>query len=361
MRTRGNSQIKRIVAVVIVLLAVLLLGLAARSAVAVQGERSESGCEMRIDLPVQQCDQPGLDELFLNGVPVNRYFLLLEGELLAVADDPYDLAGLVMSAARRYVDDETVYCSLADPKQVQICYGKVSALSNADFDSAREQLQERLQVMTVVQNRTLEIVPFDRVMVKDASRDASLPAEVTTPGKDGVREIITSTSFLNGSLDGVEMSEEVLEEPVTQIESVGTRVELPPEPEVQEQTSEYIWPAEGRISSRFGYRKIAVGSTYHKGIDIAVNTGTDVKAAKDGTVIYSGWESGYGYLVKLEHEDGDITYYGHNSSLLVSVGDQVSQGDVIARSGNTGRSTGPHLHFEIRLNGAAVDPLDYLP
>jgi murein DD-endopeptidase MepM/ murein hydrolase activator NlpD len=98
----------------------------------------------------------------------------------------------------------------------------------------------------------------------------------------------------------------------------------------------------------------------HEGIDIAVPTGTPVWAAAAGTVIYSGWLGGYGNLVVVDHGNGLATAYAHNSALLVAVGQVVAQGDTIALAGSTGHSSGPHVHFEVRVNGVAVDPLLYL-
>jgi murein DD-endopeptidase MepM/ murein hydrolase activator NlpD len=98
----------------------------------------------------------------------------------------------------------------------------------------------------------------------------------------------------------------------------------------------------------------------HEGIDIAVPEGTPVAAAAAGTVIYAGWLGGYGNLVVVDHGGGLSTAYGHNSGFVASVGDQVAQGETISYSGNTGNSSGPHVHFEVRVDGAAVDPLGYL-
>ncbi|HEY6054763.1 MAG TPA: M23 family metallopeptidase, partial [Gaiellaceae bacterium] len=116
------------------------------------------------------------------------------------------------------------------------------------------------------------------------------------------------------------------------------------------------WPVAGPVTSPFGWR----WGRMHEGIDIAVPSGTPVHAAAGGTVIYAGWESGYGNFVVLDHGGGIATAYGHNTSVAVAVGQQVSQGQVIAYSGSTGHSTGPHVHFEVRVNGNAVDPLGYL-
>jgi murein DD-endopeptidase MepM/ murein hydrolase activator NlpD len=116
------------------------------------------------------------------------------------------------------------------------------------------------------------------------------------------------------------------------------------------------WPVSGPVTSGFGSR----WGRMHEGIDIAVGEGTPVHAAASGTVIYAGWLEGYGNLVVIDHGNGLSTAYGHNSSLASSLGQSVAAGQVIAYSGSTGHSTGPHVHFEVRLNGSPVDPLGYL-
>jgi murein DD-endopeptidase MepM/ murein hydrolase activator NlpD len=122
-----------------------------------------------------------------------------------------------------------------------------------------------------------------------------------------------------------------------------------------------LWPVTSRhLSSLFGYRTLLGQFEFHNGIDIPVWYGTKVCATKDGKVVKAGWQAGLGYTVELEHEMGFTTIYGHNSRLLVKVGDEVKAGDVISLSGSTGRSTGPHLHYEMRLDGTVVDPLKYL-
>ena len=120
-----------------------------------------------------------------------------------------------------------------------------------------------------------------------------------------------------------------------------------------------IRPMSGTITSRFG----AVSSrrvSKHTGLDIAASTGTKIKACAGGTVTFSGYKGSYGYMVVINHGNGVETYYGHCSKLYVKAGQQVKQGDVIAAVGNTGNSTGPHLHLEIRLNGVAYNPQNYL-
>lgn len=115
-------------------------------------------------------------------------------------------------------------------------------------------------------------------------------------------------------------------------------------------------PIKGVLTSKFGEQR---GGYYHKGIDLAANIGTKIGAALDGVVKFSGYNGGYGNVVMLDHDGGMETVYAHCSSLNVSAGEHVSKGDVIAEVGNTGDSTGPHLHFEIRVNGSPIDPLTY--
>ena len=138
--------------------------------------------------------------------------------------------------------------------------------------------------------------------------------------------------------------------------------------ETEEKLQEYLdsiptlWPVVGRISDKFGYRTdpFTRKKTYHEGLDIAASSGTDIKAAADGKVIFSGQKSGYGNVVILEHDHQIKTVYAHASKLLVEAGQQVQKGDEIAKVGSTGRSTGPHLHFEVLVGGTPVDPLEYL-
>ena len=118
----------------------------------------------------------------------------------------------------------------------------------------------------------------------------------------------------------------------------------------------FIWPVHGVVTSSYGWR----WGRMHEGIDIAVGSGTPVVSAAAGTVIVAGWLGGYGNLVVVDHGNGIATAYGHNSTVTVGTGQYVAQGQLIAYSGNTGNSTGPHVHFEVRINGAAVDPFGYL-
>src|ERR1043166_2056556 len=119
----------------------------------------------------------------------------------------------------------------------------------------------------------------------------------------------------------------------------------------------FLWPVTGTINSGFGPR----GATFHDGIDIAAAEGTPIRAIERGEVIYSDQLRGYGNIVIVRHPDGLVSVYAHNEINLVKQGQSVSRGDTVARVGSTGRVTGPHLHFEIRKNNTAQDPLRVLP
>lgn len=131
---------------------------------------------------------------------------------------------------------------------------------------------------------------------------------------------------------------------------------------VRELENTYLWPLQGRITSYFGRRNLGMGtSSFHRGVDVAAPYGSTITAARTGTVAFAGWSTqGYGYLVKIRHAGGAETWYGHNSKILVRVGQYVRQGEPIGLVGSTGISTGPHLHFELHERGRPVDPLSQL-
>ena len=120
-----------------------------------------------------------------------------------------------------------------------------------------------------------------------------------------------------------------------------------------------IKPVSGTITSRFGSVS-SIRSSVHTGLDIGASTGTPILAAASGTVVYSGWKSSYGYLITIDHGNNVLTYYAHCSALYKSVGEYVTQGETIAAVGSTGNSTGPHLHIEVRVNGVAYNPANYI-
>ena len=123
-------------------------------------------------------------------------------------------------------------------------------------------------------------------------------------------------------------------------------------------TTPSIWPSAGYVSSPYGLR--FDGTEFHQGIDIAADMGAPIVATADGVVTAAGWNGGYGNMVDVDHGGGIVTRYGHASALAVTVGQQVRRGEVIAYVGSTGRSTGPHVHYEVRVDGQPVNPAGYL-
>lgn len=171
----------------------------------------------------------------------------------------------------------------------------------------------------------------------------------------GVRKVIADVHYLNDKEVSREiLKEELLVEAVAKVVERGTKV--PPT---------YIKPLSGGlITSGYGYRprpNVAGATSNHPAIDWATPTGTPIYASSGGTVSKAGWIGSYGYAVYIDHEDGKQTRYAHLSRIQVTVGQKVRQGERIALSGNTGASTGPHVHFEIRVHGTPVNPLNYVP
>jgi len=213
--------------------------------------------------------------------------------------------------------------------------------------------------MTVVQQeRYVDEVQFD-IEYTDTNTLYKGDYKVTSPGTFGAADVVANVTYINGTETEREiLSSVTLREPVTEYRLQGTK-----ERPTWHPTGTFRWPTSGRITSYFGGRKSpgGIGSTNHKGIDIAAPRGTPVYAADGGTVTYSGWMSGYGYTIRIDHGNGYVTYYAHNSSLVAKVGQHVYKGQQIAKVGSTGNSTGNHCHFEIRYNGVAKNPLNYLP
>ena len=230
-----------------------------------------------------------------------------------------------------------------DPKILRV--GDVLTISNA---------VPYLTVVNVERQRYVQDVPYQVEYTDDASMYQG-EYKVTSPGVYGKADMTANVTYINGEETEREVVASVtLSQPVTEQQLRGTK-----ERPTWYPTGSFSWPCTGILTSRFGYRSL-LGSTYHSGIDIGNSYGTSIYASDGGTVTYSGWMSGYGYLIIIDHGNGYQTYYGHNSSLVASLGQKVHKGQLIARMGSTGRSTGNHCHFGIKLNGTFVNPLNYL-
>lgn len=232
--------------------------------------------------------------------------------------------------------------------------------SNPDIDLGKVKIGQELMLMIpkpYINVKSIEVASYEKKIPFETQYETSVDmyqgnTKVVEEGVEGKKKIYVQIE----KIDGVEqekhiLKEEILEEPVMKVVARGTK-----ERPKTMATGKLMTPARGRISSNFGAR----WGTIHEGIDIAMPEGTDVKAADGGKVTFSGVQSGYGNIVIIDHENGYETRYGHNSKLLVKAGDRVYKGQVISKSGNTGRSTGPHLHLEVRKNGVPVNPKGYI-
>jgi murein DD-endopeptidase MepM/ murein hydrolase activator NlpD len=196
-----------------------------------------------------------------------------------------------------------------------------------------------------------ESIPYKTEIVKDNSM-WTWDQKVKQPGEKGSKEVAAEVLFENGlEISQTVLGEKVLKEPVTRVVARGTKAEV-----AFRGSGRFVWPTVGQITSPYGNR----GREFHTGIDIGQSKGAPVRASNGGTVTFAGRRGGYGNLVIINHGGGIETYYAHNSSITVSVGQQVEKGQQIATVGSTGRSSGCHVHFEIRVNGSPVNPLNYL-
>lgn len=203
------------------------------------------------------------------------------------------------------------------------------------------------ELSVVMEQQSIYEEDFTKVEYIDNDSWYTTREEVRQEGTVGRHRVTDRVTYENGvETARSQIAEEILVESQPKIIERGTIT--PPT---------YIMPiSNGRFTSGFKKR----WGRMHKGIDWACPIGTAVKASCSGTVVQSGWSNGYGYCVTLRHPDGFQTRYGHLKKTLVTVGQKVEQGEKIALSGNTGRSTGPHVHFEIIINGSQVDPFKYL-
>lgn len=361
-------------------------------------------------IPLSQVETYLFDQI---GEVMKSSVVTVNGEMLGAVDDAPALEAMLDSIKAPYVNENTVSAEFAEPFAVTREYTPTASLrevselkavltSNtmeqvdytvqagdtfSDIANSRGLLVEELAVLNPeVSIDSLQIgqvltvsqaVPFLSVRTVDhVTYDGPVPfpveevpdgtlykgdSRILTEGVDGFATYTADVTFLNGEeQERVILSSDVHTEPVTQVVAVGTK----PRPRTMA-TGSFIWPLSGRITSGFGGRNIFGSYSFHSGLDIGAPYGTSIKAADGGKVIFAGAGTGsnwsYGNFVQIDHENGLKTIYGHCSSLCVKAGERVYQGQVIAKVGSTGRSTGNHCHFQVKVNGTTVNPYNYLP
>ena len=243
-----------------------------------------------------------------------------------------------------------------------LCCEEKLTVTSVDYEKIKDYVSEmilpkgEIVEYTSVKISVQEELPFLTEISYDPTRYAD-EILVLSEGSVGALESVYEVFYENGVEVRRELSSQsILYDPVNRKEQRGT---LPD----GAATGIFAWTTgEGYISSPFGYRYLFDEYQLHSGIDIAVPVGTPLYAGDGGTVIISGDRgNSYGIYVAIDHGNGFVTYYGHMSKTAVKKGDKVNKGDLIGWSGETGRVTGPHVHYEFRYNGTRVNPANYLP
>lgn len=283
--------------------------------------------------------------------------LKVNGEtVMAVDCEDITLRGIANYTLNRFSTGDEKECSFALPVTVEDGYYPQSMVCS--LSEASDYLHT-LDVKTVKTEKYVSELPFETVRTESNSYLKGY-VRVTSAGVNGSADVTADVTYLNGVEAGRVILESVtLTEPVAQQETVGTAtVSKTESAQYASGKAMFCWPLERvsrqRITSYWG------DGRGHKAIDISTPTGTAVYAGLGGTVTKAMYRSDYGYFVVIDHGNGYSTLYAHTSELFVSVGQVVEKGEKIAHSGSTGQSTGPHLHFEVRINGVRVNPMGYI-
>lgn len=224
---------------------------------------------------------------------------------------------------------------IAMQKEMKITYKYYDILLNDEKIESVDTKEEAEEIINSMNNQNEE-----EISLSIAERTTNNPEEISTNDLE-----VAKTTISNTISNTIEQKTEE-EEKAKGIANVnGIKIA--------------VLPVQGTISSRYGVSSRIRVST-HTGLDIAATTGTPINVVSDGTVTFAGWSGSYGKLVKIDHGNGVETWYAHTSKMYVTAGEQVSAGETIAAVGSTGNSTGPHLHFEIRINGKTVNPQNYV-
>jgi murein DD-endopeptidase MepM/ murein hydrolase activator NlpD len=286
---------------------------------------------------------------------------------LYVADDQQAIEAV--NAAKNYYGDPK-----ADPTVTRVYTSEEISISNAQVGLSEVMSQEEATAMllfgstkvkadakplitvNVERDRTeREILPYGVVKQENSSLSRG-EENVISEGTDGIHDVTYKLTEVNGVMTSSEpLESNVIVAAVDQVIEVGTQYYIASRSDGGG-SGILGWPADGMITSRFGWRSRG----WHSGIDVAAPVGTTIFAADPGTVICADEESGYGLVIRVDHGDGLVTVYAHCAEFFVEVGDAVDRNTAIAAIGMTGTTTGPHVHFEVLVDGQAVNPLDYL-
>ncbi len=307
-------------------------------------------------------DEKALERAMLDAVPETARFYVISagGKVIGGMESTVQARRIIEEVLAGYRFNNIFRTGFVQDISIVYSLAPVSQLTGGE--AFRQKLEEmidngELLIEYTCTTKITESIPYETETVDDDTLyyDRS---KVLTAGVEGKVVRTVELTLVRGEETARRViSNEIIQDPVNEVLAVGSM----DKPSYASKGS-FIWPTSGVITSYFGPRSVSVGSSFHKGLDIADAYGTPIYAADGGEVIYSDWLGGYGYLIQIRHDNGDVSYYGHNSRLVAQVGDLVAQGDLISYMGNSGVSSGAHLHFEVRLGGEVqTDPLPMLP
>ncbi len=315
----------------------------------VQLDEAALSCRMAFGPVEEDFESQLTDRLLIAGGLRSQHLIYVDGRAVCGFETRSEAVSAV-AELRSFVNATTVSASL--DSELAIAEGIADP---ALLQAGQSALLEAVTLRTTESLLQDVYIPHDVHIITDDSMFLD-ERRVLVAGRDGHEQTEFLLSRENGRLTGYEQLETVvIDRAVTEVVKVGTRERL--------STGSYVWPVDDcYITSFFGNRSVAIGSNNHKGMDMASYQGAPIYASDGGKVIYADNYGGYGNMLKIEHDNGDITFYAHCHKLLVSEGDTVEQGELIAEMGSTGVSSGVHLHFEYHPDGgAAADPMEVLP
>lgn len=370
---------------------------------------SQVDYQFKLSLRADLSDEKEIEQYFYGqlGDELRRYEVVVSGRSMGAVEDEQAFWDMLAELKQKYTNENTLSTELLDTVDVRTVYDAEQVLSIEEMRAALESTAADDSTYTVARGDTFNAIAYghdmttddlkalnptvdiQRLMVGDVlnvkeqtpalsirtvdhiqyTEEIPAPQEVRedpsmfkgeskilTEGTPGQSLVTADVTYINGVEESRNvLSTQVQQEATPTVKAVGTK-----QKPTTASTGRLSWPVRGRVTSRFGSRRIFGRTSFHSGIDIAAPSGTAIRAADGGKVTFAGRKGSYGKLVIITHDNGTQTYYGHNSSLLVSAGDRVKKGQTIAKCGSTGRSTGPHCHFEVRINGKAVNPMKYL-
>jgi murein DD-endopeptidase MepM/ murein hydrolase activator NlpD len=314
-------------------------------------------------------DEAALKDTLIDtdAISVSAYEIIVNGEPIVNVATRATADTLLDNILKSYSSENTTAAVWADTVTLSAAKVELGSLTS-EAEATDLLLGSGDPAAALVKVQTTEVVTVTE-SIKFATKeqnDSTLlkgKTAVKQKGQYGSKEIVTETTLINGqTVDSKQLSATVTKEPVDKIVLVGTKKKAASGSSSYAGSSSNTYIAGSGILGR-PLQSIQVLSAYrggHAGLDLRAATGTPVFAAGSGSVTKAGWHSSYGNLVEINHGNGIVTRYAHLSSINVRAGQSVSQGQQVGLSGSTGRATGPHLHFEVRIGGYAVNPLRYI-